>query len=194
MRPRDVSKWSCRWIDAGGVAILLVLGLLAYFAGVRPLIRRHAAATAKQAELAGRRNQLHEASALLQELEDHHTSVRRTLAQSPLRLQRASHTNRRLSEIAELAAKCGVKVDAIQPEEAVAGGLYDVVRISLAARGTYPTCVHFLHRLRQVFPDTGLISLHLSGSPGEPQAAGVLQCRLKWHTAAEGGARKKRTS
>lgn len=194
MRPSDFSKWSCRWIDAGGVTVLLVLGLVTYFAGIRPLVRRHASAAAKLARLTARRGELHKASAALQDLEDRHLATKRILTQTPLRLQRASHANRRLAEIAELAAKCGVKIDRIQPDEAVEEGLYDVVPISLAARASYPTCVRFLHKLRKAFPDTGLISLQLSGNPAEPETPPVLQCRLKWHTVAERDGVKKNTN
>ena len=194
MKPSPSTKSSCLWIDAAGVAVCLALCLSTYFAGIHPILGRHDACAAKRTELAARRDELHRLSAILQGLRDRRTSVSEELAQSSLRLQSASRTNHRLAEIAELATKCGLKVDAVQPGEATAGNLYDIVPISLTGTGQYPTCVQFLHKLQKVFPDTGVISLNLvGGDPGGRRSAASFECRLKWHTAPQPKGAKKAT-
>ena len=175
---------SCILIDAAGAAICIALCLVTYFAGIGPILSQHDACAVKRTELASRRDELGRLSTILQQLQDRRARVSADLAQSPLRLQAASRTNRRLAEIAELATKCGLNVDAIQPGRATAGNLYDIVPIHLAGTGRYPTCVRFLHRLQRVFPDTGVISLDLAGGDptGQPSSASF-RCQLKWHTA-----------
>ncbi len=76
-----------------------------------------------------------------------------------------------------------MKIDDIQPGAAASGSRYEMVPISLSGKGTYVTCVGFLHRLRQAFPDTGVSSLALQGNPGAAGGAAQFRFDLLWYAA-----------
>ena len=187
MKLQSTRRWCLFQIDAVGAVICIALSLAFYLAGIRPLLRHHAARAEARTQRGAQREESRRLSILLNDLESRRAKARKLLEESPLRLQTVSRANHRIAEMTGLATESGLTLKEIQPRRVLAGPRYDVLPIWLAGSGDYPNCVAFLHRLREAFPDTGVISLELTGNPSDPAASGAFQALLEWYIAPTGG-------
>ena len=183
MKPNTSTTWGLWQIDLGGAAVCVLATLGAYFLGIEPLFRRHAAIASLRAELLARRDESRKLSNSLKVLQDQYGDVSEALSNSPLRLRTAAQTNLLLAEISTLAKKAGLKVDEVQPDSRRAGPLYEVVPIHLSGQGDYLTCVGFLQRLRGEFPDIGVVSFDMS-SLLQGGGATTFSFGLEWYVAS----------
>jgi len=193
MPPQKYQWWR---LDAVGAAVCVGVALIMYLGAARPMIARHEAAAARQADLNADRSRLRKLEGEVAALRGKLESVRQTLASSPVRLEPASAINRRLADISSLASDNGLKVNGIEPGPAETGAYYTTVPIHLSGAGSYRACTIFLNKLRKKMPDTGVSSLELTGGAGKDGAgippanhyggvpsAGMFRFALLWQAA-----------
>lgn len=181
--PSHKTTWRHWQIDIAGTLLCVVLTMAAYFAALRPLMGRHAIFGQQQSLLKANQR---EASKLVASDFAHKKQlevVREALADGRLTLKPAGYVNRQVASLIELVNQCGLKADDIQLGETYAGSRYYMIPISLAGSGRYGKCVEFLHKLSQVFPDTGVGSFRISGNPRKPAEEGNFRFGLFWYSA-----------
>ena len=159
----------------------MAMTLVFYLAGVRPMLADHEAFVARQGELVARRSGAAKLDADLAALKTRVKGVEQDLAGSSLRLEPVSNVNRRLAEMSRLAAETGLKIDEVETGAASFGTHYGTVPIHLAGTGKYRTCVVFLYRMRQEFPDIGVSSMALTANAANPFGPGTFRFGLTWH-------------
>jgi Tfp pilus assembly protein PilO len=177
---RRIKPWQ---IDLPVMAAILLASLSTYFALLRPMARRSAEFADNESVLAEKRRRASQLKAASLARKEDLTSLHSALAERQTKLQPSANLNRQVAQIAALLTECSLTTDDIQPGGASGQGGYNVVPIALTGRGGYRSCAAFLHRLSQTFPDTGVTSFELSGSPAQPRAAGNFRLVLKWYTA-----------
>ena len=91
----------------------------------------------------------------------------------------------RIARLTNLAAGAGLNVNEILPGSAVSGERFDSVPVRMNATGSYPTCVAFLCKLTETFPDTSVDSFELSGNPQRPQDPAEFHVDLIWHAMGD---------
>jgi Tfp pilus assembly protein PilO len=180
----DLTKWRWWRIDAVGAAACAVLTLGLVMGGLRPMARRHEERVARQRQSADERANLARLDAALSASRRQLEDVQRALANCDLRLESTYGMNGRLAEISAFAAEVGLKVNEIQPGQATNGDYYCAVPIHMAGNGTYRQCAAFLHRLREQFPDTGVLWFELTGGDAKSLGLGAFRVELQWHASA----------
>jgi hypothetical protein len=190
---RDIITCPDAWkIDSIGALVLISLSALAYFAGVNPLLQRHAMVQNQRIELVAARDKSAEVQQMLTVLNRQLGVAQKSLAASPLRLQPVAGLNQRLALVTDLATRGGAGLDDLQPGKSTAGAQYDALPIHVAGTGTFPAFAGLLHRLRQDFPDTALSSLEISGNPQDEAGTAKFSVELLWYTEPSKPAGKPR--
>ena len=181
--PQSIAAGSREWwrIDAAGAGACVAMTLVLYLTGVQPMLSDHEAFIARQGELVARRSGAAKLDMALAALKTRLNGVEQALAGSSMRLEPVSNVNRRLAEMSRLAAETGLKIDEVQTGAASFGAHYGTVPIHLAGTGKYRTCVAFLHRMREEFPDTGVASMDLTANAANPFGPGTFRFGLTWH-------------
>jgi Tfp pilus assembly protein PilO len=176
-----LKKW---WrVDAVGVGVLVALTAVVYVCGYYPLMRSHQEYQDKRAALVAQREQSARLETTLQGLQKRLAAVTQSLSSSSLSLKPAANLNNQLAQISALATGCGLAIDDVRTEPAVAETHSDAFPVTLAGDGTYRACTVFLSRMRATFQDTTVVSLDLTGNGGDPSGIGKFNFRLRWHAA-----------
>jgi len=191
VKPMDLKNWRLWHLDATGAGTCVALTFLAYFAGFRSLASSHAASATRQNELNRQRRKCSELRASSSALEARVVDVQQQLAKSPVRLQSGRHVNQRIAEITELAGSCGLKVDDIGLGQTFSTSHYRAVPIHVAGTGSYGTCMVFLQRINQTFPDTAVSKLELLRAAQRRSMVSTFKLSLLWHVAPEDGPPEK---
>lgn len=184
MRRTDFAKPWCWRVDAGGALFCVGISLLGYFAAVRPLMQQSTDLTAQQHEVATQRQRVSQLAASDFAHRKRLELVRGALSEHEVKLRSTDHVNRQIAELTELTGECGLEVEDIQVGEVLRGGRYDIVPITLSGSGGYDKSAVFLHKLSGSFPDTGVESFEVSGSPAEPKATGKFRFGLFWYASS----------
>ena len=191
MKRIDLRAWKLWRIDAAGAAACLVFTLLVYFAGIRPVLGKRAHAADNRVRLNAQRRKCSELASVVVALRRQLAATQKALASSTIRLQPPSRVNQRIAGIADLAAKSGLKIDATHLGPSSSTPRYTAVPITLAGTGTYRTCITFLRRLNQAFPDTCVTMSDLSANPADPTGEAAFRFQLLWYAAPAGGSAKE---
>ena len=170
-------------VDGVGALILIALSAAGYLLGASPLLARHASVQEQQLELVAARGKSAEVQTSLARVQQQLAVAQGLLAASPLRLQPATILNQRLASVTGLAGQGGVGLDDVQPGKSVAGPQYDTLPIHVTGTGSFPAFTALVHRLRQEFPDTGISSFNISGTPQEADVGAKFSMDLLWYTA-----------
>ena len=158
-----------------------------YLVGIRPAVARVAERDAARQEATDRQAEARRVAGELAAARRRLADARDELAVLPLRLEPASAVNRRLNELARVAAAAGVTLDGVQPQPPIDGPHYQTVPIRVAGTGTYPACAAFLHTVRARFPDTSVRSFELQNTrPARDGNTAAFEVELAWHTVAAG--------
>ena len=169
-------------MDALGVGAMLVISAAIYCFGIGPLIERHSRAHWQQGELSIAYGNLSESQKILANLRDRSALATQRIKASPLKLQPVTQLNQRLALVADLATQGGATLDDVQPGKTSAGTRFDVLPIHVAGTGSFPAFTAMLHRVHTQFPDTGISTFELSGSPQEEAASAKFSVELIWYT------------
>ncbi|UCD74307.1 MAG: hypothetical protein JSV91_11000 [Phycisphaerales bacterium] len=172
-------------VDAAGVAVCVLLTVLAYFGAVHPHTVAATERIAREAELAthitGARKLATSESSMSRRLE----ALRQTLSDDALPLDDTAKLNRRLARMGDLATECGLTIDEIRVGDAEARSHYQTVPLELKGRADFQAAVTFLNRLHDTAPDIGVWSFNLSGNPREPESPTTCAFNLTWYAAPE---------
>ena len=178
-----IRKWRGWRVDLAGALFCIASTLVATVAGFRPLMRQKDSQAAVQSTLNSRRAEHRQLQGRIRELECRQADIRHALSTDTLRLQTVLQTNRRLADVADLATQSGLKVDEVHPEAVRSGQRFEVVPIRLTGQGPYPSCLAFLRRLQEKFPDMGGVGLDLSARTEPTETVAAFQFHLEWYTA-----------
>jgi hypothetical protein len=166
-------------VDAAALTLCVALSVALYSGGLVPLMRDHDQTLARQADLKARREEASSLAASVARVRSQLLGVREAVDRTPLKLQPSRHVNTRLAELTDLATAHGLQIEHIEPAPSRRTGRYEIVPLKLAGVGRYPTCVAFLHKLREGFPDTVIAGFELSGNPTAP-GSGRFELELHW--------------
>jgi hypothetical protein len=168
-----------RRVDAAAVTLCAVLSVTLYWGGLVPLMRARDQTLSRQEELKSRREEASSLAASVARVRSQLQGVREVVDRTPLKLQPSRQVNSRLAELTDLATAHGLQIEHIEPASSRRAGRYEIVPLKLAGVGRYPTCVIFLHKLREGFPDTVIAGFELSGNPTAP-GSGRFEMELHW--------------
>ena len=169
-------------IDAAGIAVCIVVSLVAYSVGIRQLVEQRSLLAGQRQKLAVQREEYSKLEASMSSLREHLVVVQDELAQSEIELESTDQINQRIAELTTLLGDCTLEVDDVQTGKVFAGHKCDLVPISIAGRGGYKQCAAFLHGLCRTFPDISVTRFDLAGNPATPEQAGTFHLQLFWHT------------
>jgi hypothetical protein len=178
-----IRSWRGWRVDLAGAVFCIASTLVASLGGFRPLMRQKDSQAAVQSTLNSRRGEHRQLQGRIRELDCRQADIRDALSTDTLRLQTVLQTNRRLADVADLAAQSGLKVDEVHPEAVRSGQRFEVVPIRLTGQGPYTSCLAFLRRLQEKFPDMGGVGLDLSARTEPTETVAAFQFHLEWYTA-----------
>ena len=176
-----IRKW---WrIDASACLACAIVTVTLYLVMVSPLAKRNAAYAQQQQQLADQQRETNAKTTKLTMLRAQLDQVNKELADTPLQLQPASIINRRLADITELARRCNLVIDQIQPGRAQKANRYDIVPINLTGKGTFVSVARFFDELQQRFADSGIHDFELSAQSNTITSTANFSFKLAWYTA-----------
>jgi len=179
-------------VDLGGLVACAVVTALFFVFGVMPLLQRKHAFARQADRLADFRRKAAGLEATAAGLKRRLATARKALEETPLTVSRAAyHVNRRIAQLADLAAETGLTINEIQPGEPSSSLRFETVPVRLCAAGSYPTCVRFLRRLVERFPDTTVDSFKVMSNPKKPEQPAEFRVNLLWYAAAKSKPWKK---
>lgn len=176
-----LTDWKSRRIDGLCVAVILAAGVLFYFVAIRPGDRRQAEAEAAQAQLTGRQAVALRLTKGAVAIKERLADIRKTLADSPIKLEQANRANSRIARLADLAGDSGLNVNEIHPAEPKLEGQFALVPIRLLGNGRYGDWTAFLSRLPEAFPDVAVDSFELAGNPASPATPVDFRVNFVWY-------------
>jgi hypothetical protein len=181
--PAKSPRRHCNEVHAGGAAVVLALTALFYVAAVQPAISHWHAAATQGLRASASEQQVAMLQAEMQAAQTQLISLR--IPDTGPTLQPMDALNRRLSEIASLAAEHRLNLAAVHPGAAVAARRCIVVPISLAGTGTFVQCVAFLHDLHDRLADVSTTAFDLTAvaDAGHPAPMAKFQLELRWYAA-----------
>lgn len=109
------------------------------------------------------------------------------LASEHIALRPRSALNEVLAELTDEAQRASLRVDQLQPRDAVAGEFFDTVPLTLTGRGSYPGTVRFLHQLHEQHTDLLVRGLTITREDRAGSEDGVFSLDLAWHAANSSG-------
>lgn len=175
-------NWSIWHIDAGGVAVLLLVAVATWFIGVRPVLARHDRAVAAQQSYVAVNQKLRETEGEIARLNTQLQETRRDCALHGQRLEPSSHLNHRLASLTELATNVGASLDDVQPGKVLPAARFDFMPIHLAGTGTYSQFTALLHAIREAHADIGIGALTVFGTPATTDQPANFSIDLLWYT------------
>jgi len=174
-------------IDIGAVTLCLLVTVLFYLAAFRPLrVRRTDAAVAVgQLVQAESRTTLLDGQCRRATL--HLNRFENECPDTTLKLEDIAQLNTRLDALMQLAQRCGLSIDGVQPGQGQPGRYFDVTSIELAAGGHYEEVVTFLRELHHTYEDISVQSFALKVEGRD--VSGKVGCTfdLAWYTRKEDG-------
>lgn len=186
----DTTRQWKRTVDAAGLAGVLALSGVAFFAGYRPLAARIEDARHAEVELARVREQLDATATRLTEATRRLASLRRE-DETAVEMLPISALNRRLGQIAECAERSGLKVTSTRPGESRPHPHFVAVPLSLGGDCTFASFVGFLRDLQREAPDVSVESFELTAVRATDGAASAaFHVQAVWHARKDPDDRK----
>lgn len=168
-------------VDVVGGAAILMMGAGCYLFAAKPAMERRASEGAQATELAAMRESLARTRAARQDTDARLVEVRRKMDAQSIRLEPRSHVNRRLDEIASLAAAAGVGVEKLAPGATADGPRHGTMTLHLTGKARYRACENFVSHLHRRFNDTAVTTLRLAAAPASNEPVHV-EFELLWFT------------
>lgn len=177
----DTTRQWKRTVDAAGLAGVLALSGVAFFAGYRPLAARIEDSRNAELEVVRVREQLDAAANLLDTTSARLASLRRE-EETAVDMLPLSALNRRLGQIAECAERSGLKVTSTRPGEPRPHAHFVAIPLSLGGDCTFASFVGFLRDLQREAPDVSVESFELTAVRGaEAAASAAFHVQAVWH-------------
>ncbi len=176
------------WLDAAGAGVCVLVSVVGYLALVGPFLQTRSIATDLSRQVETRQKRAAELESSLATDRERLMLAQQQLASGAVQLESSAHVNRRIADVTEFFAVCGLHVDDVQTGRVVAGRQYDLVPITLVGRGPYPQCAKLLHGLCSKCPDMSVMRIELDGNPAESQETEKFRFELFWYTLPSGPA------
>ena len=186
----DTTRQWKRTVDAAGLAGVLALSGVAYFAGYRPLAARIEDSRHAELEVARVRDQLEATATRLAEATQRLSALRRE-DETAVDMLPLSALNRRLGQISECAERSGLKVTSTRPGDSRPHPHFVAVPLSLGGDCTFTSFVGFLRDLQREAPDVSIESFELTAVRGtEGATSAAFQVQAVWHARKDPEDRK----
>lgn len=169
-------------IDAAGIGVCAVVSLVFYWVTIGPLVQGRAIVAGQRRDLEAERTRIARVQAAAAGVQEQLAHVQAALAASTIKLEPAAHVNKRVVGLTQFFSDCGLEVDDVQTGAVRSGPQYDLVPITVVGQGPYKECISFFHGLPAAFPDTSVVRIELSGTPG-PAAPEKFQFEFLWYAA-----------
>ena len=163
-------------VDAAGVAALVLLGVVAYFAVFIPVQAQQKASRALRTELTDTRSTTGQTAAQLQTVRQDVAQLQRCLADGAAQAPTATSLTQFLSRIALLAEDANLQVLQIVPAPTQRVGDHLTSDVHISGRGRSLDFIRFLDRLARENPYQSLQRFSITQDEG---AADEL-CTLSW--------------
>ena len=184
MRPHLLKGWRWFGVDSAGLGVCAVLTVLCYAVLIRPIVQDRSEARDRHHVIEAKSRQVEDLRLARQQFKKRAVRLEQELKGRPLRLQTAAQTNRRLSELTQLASQNGLQIDEVEAGTQSRGRFYTVIPIRLAGTGTYRTSATFLHKLHEDFSDTAVASFDLAVDGSDIEGIAHFQFELIWFTSS----------
>jgi Tfp pilus assembly protein PilO len=155
---RMVDEWRVAFL---GIAAIVVLTGLAYFAEFAPILHDREDYVQSTADLATKQQTLEH----LQSFTRTAQQQIKTLTQQKggeLKLQPAEQINDRISMISSIATDQGLVLESTEPGNAVPQQRYSTLTIRITGHGGFKQCVKFMQQLHQQLPDVAVNDVALT--------------------------------
>lgn len=170
-------------IHAGGVGAVVVLTLLAYMVGLRPLFVSYGEVLVQKSTLISQQSRISHLKKSRKSVSSLLAGVCQELEASQLTLQTSDFRNEHLAQLTDLAELNGLNVDGLQTTDVIHNDHYDMVPIQMTGFGRFPDCAAFLHQLNSKYPDTGVKSFELKGKPGPKPVDSFFRFSMVWYAS-----------
>ncbi len=173
-------------LHACGVVVLSALTLVCWFAIFIPASNRRNEAAEVSRRTATLQSEAKRQTRLHQRLTSELAKSRELLLGAEVELLPPSKLNERLAAIADLAGRCKIRIDNINPTSVQNGQLLQIRLLNLTGHGSYPTAYQFMHEVRSALPDMSVRSFTLSAEPDNGHGGAAFDMTLTWCADAKG--------
>lgn len=174
-------------IDIGAVTLCLVVTVLLYLAAFRPLMVRRTDAAVAVGQLVQAESRATLLDGQCRRVTLHLNRFENGRPDTTLKLEDREQLNTRLDALMQLAQRCGLSIDGVQPGQGQAGRYFDVTAIELTAGGHYGEVMTFLRELHHTYEDISVQAFALKVEGRD--ATGKVGCTfdLAWYTLKKDG-------
>lgn len=170
-------------VHACGLGAIIVLTLLAYMVGLRPLFVSYGEVLLQKSTLMSLQSRIAHLQESRNSVSFRLGSVQQELKASKLTLQTSDFRNEHLAQLTNLAELNGLKVDGLETTDVKHNIHYDMVPIQMTGYGRFPDCAAFFYQLNSQYPDTGVKSFELKGKPGPKPADSFFRFDMVWYAS-----------
>jgi Tfp pilus assembly protein PilO len=163
-----------------GLSSCVALTALFVCVVIWPMILHRQAAVDREAELIADKAKTAQFASAITRAKTNLQSVRAEIAGSQWALEPQGHLNNRVAGITNLAKKCGLEIEEINPGSTLAGSQYDSLALKLTGRGSYRGCVTFMHQLHDHYPDTAIGGFRITVGGQEAGGPLSMEFNLVW--------------
>ena len=181
--PGFITRMALWQVDLLGTGVVCAIAAVWYLGGVRPLSQARAERDSMETELTTQRSIAQDKAKLAAIQEKSLKKVQAEIASSSIQLLPADQVNSRVSALAGVAGKAGLRVDEIKPSAPVPLARFTTVPIRLSGAGEYKSISLFFDALRGEFRDTGLTAFKLQVSETAEGSELRFELNLVWYAA-----------
>lgn len=174
-------------VHAGGIAACLAITAAMYFIAVGPLLRHRQHLRDQRLLLEEEQAVAGQLTASLNRFRSELEAVKLGITEHPLQLKTADQINHQLAKLTDVARRCGLELNEIQPATAPKHKEhYDTLSIKVVGAGTFRTFVLFLRTLHEEMPDIGVGLFEVAGTPTSNSAEFKFSTDLDWYMLPSG--------
>lgn len=179
---RNGTSWMRWWpIDAAGLLVCVLIGVLGFYSLVRPTFINQLTYERLQPQVTERTQQLTAIRSEVLSIEKQLSGMQAQLEALPLRLEQSSRVNTRLARLADLATDTGLVVYQMLPDKTRAGERYNIVPIALSGSGDYNHVTGYMRRIHDTFADMAIVRFDMT-SDNPDKADASFDIYLAWYT------------
>lgn len=170
----------------GVVVTLCVTGLL-YVLVIAPLWHERQNRSVLAKELAARQAEWAQNERATRAVAGQISKTNEAVERTSLTLQSPAKINEHLANLVEVASRCGVQIDSIQPGNSSPGTKLRGLSIQVRGKGRYSAIHEFFANVREKCPDTSIRNFNLAADGSANPPVALLNAELFWITLPEAG-------
>jgi Tfp pilus assembly protein PilO len=188
MNPGSLNRMVDEWrVALLGIAAMVVLTGLTYFAEIAPIMHDREAHTQSAAELVNKQQTLQHLQGFIRTAQQQIKTLDDQKA-SELKLQPAEQINDRISMISSIATDQGLVLESTEPGNAVSQPRYSTLVIHVNGHGGFKQIEKFLQQMHQQLPDVAVNDVGLAG--GAEGAPVNFRLSMVWYAAPQAAVAK----